>query len=403
MAYQFIHIEAYAREIKKELEVKAEENASKKKKQKKSRTVREIIAEAKREDDNCPHIDIEKLANPALAPEKIYGLNLDAVEKEANFWAENSKDGGGQKLRKNGMCLLAGVVSLPNDTTPEDWQSFKNSAVNWLKKEYGKCLRSVIEHKDEAHKHLHFYCIPDAGKQFSSIHKGIEARTKARQEKLSSKEQNLAYCEAMREFQDKFSLEVGQPHGLTRIGPGRRRLTRAQWQQEQAQARALKQANSRAKKVVKKAEKQAIEIVEKAEEKASNINAFGVSVGGFFDGLKNGYSKSKKELEEKIDEVREEERAKHLKELNEQRKHFEYEIDQSESARDDLKLTNKELRTELKNIYSKHGEYIKEQKALEEKEKLSREIEARRQQREQEEQEQRQRQNKDQGIKSVFN
>ncbi len=35
MAYQFIHIEAYAREIKKELEVKAEENASKKKKQKK--------------------------------------------------------------------------------------------------------------------------------------------------------------------------------------------------------------------------------------------------------------------------------------------------------------------------------------------------------------------------------
>ncbi len=301
------------------------------------------------------------------------------------------------------MCLLAGVVSLPNDTTPEDWQSFKNSAVNWLKKEYGKCLRSVIEHKDEAHKHLHFYCIPDAGKQFSSIHKGIEARTKARQEKLSSKEQNLAYCEAMREFQDKFSLEVGQPHGLTRIGPGRRRLTRAQWQQEQAQARALKQANSRAKKVVKKAEKQAIEIVEKAEEKASNINAFGVSVGGFFDGLKNGYSKSKKELEEKIDEVREEERAKHLKELNEQRKHFEYEIDQSESARDDLKLTNKELRTELKNIYSKHGEYIKEQKALEEKEKLSREIEARRQQREQEEQEQRQRQNKDQGIKSVFN
>lgn len=295
------------------------------------------------------------------------------------------------------MCLLAGVVSLPNDTTPEDWQSFKNSAVNWLKKEYGKCLRSVIEHKDEAHKHLHFYCIAEAGKQFSSIHKGIEARTKARQEKLSAKEQNLAYCEAMREFQDKFSRDVGQPHGLTRLGPGRRRLTRAQWQQEQAQARALKQANSRAKKVVKKAEKQAIEIVEKAEEKASNINAFGVSVGGFFDGLKNGYSKSKKELEEKIDEVREEERAKHLKELNEQRKHYEYEIDQLESARDDLKLTNKEQRKILK----KYAPYIKEQEALEEKEKLSREIEARRHQREQEEQ--RQHQNKDQGIKSVFN
>lgn len=383
MAYQFIHIEAYAREIK---------NGGS------GRTVREIIAEAKREEGNCPHIEIDKKNDPNLAPEKIYGLSLENVEKEVHKWAENSKDFGGQRLRKNGNCLLAGFVSMPDDTPANDWMKFKSHAVNWLKKEYGKSLRSVIEHKDEAHKHLHFYCIPEAGKQFSSIHKGIEARTKARQEKLSSKEQNLAYCEAMREFQDKFSLEVRQPHGLTRIGPGRRRLTRAQWQQEQAQARALKQAKNKGAKIMKKAEKQAIEIVEKAEDKASSINAFGTSMGGFFDGLKNGYSKSKKELEEKIDEAREEERAKAKKELNEQRKHYEYELDQSESARDDLKLTNKELRTELKSIYSKHGDYIKEQKALEEKEKLSREIEARRQKREQEEQEQRQ-QNKDKKMK----
>lgn len=369
MAYQFIHIEAYAREIKKGLT---------------GRTVREIIAEAKREPGNCPHIDIDKKSNPALAPVRIYGLNLDKVEEEVHRWAENSKDGGGQKLRKNGNCLLAGVVSLPDDTLEKDWQSFKNSAVNWLKKEYGKCLRSVIEHKDEAHKHLHFYCIPEAGKQFSSIHKGIEARTKARQEKLSSKEQNLAYCEAMREFQDKFSIEVGQHHGLTRLGPGRRRLTRAQWQQEQAQARALKQAKSRAKKVLKQAEKQAEEITQQAEEKAQKTAGFGASVGGFFDGLKNGYSKSKKELEEKIEEAREEERAKHSKELNEQRKTYEHRLAESESARDHLKQTNKELKKGLKSINEKYGDYIKEQIAQEKAEREAREAEQRRQQREQE-------------------
>ncbi len=365
MAYQFIHIEAYAREIKKGLT---------------GRTVREIIAEAKREPGNCPHIDIDKKSNPALAPVRIYGLNLDKVEEEVHMWAENSKDGGGQKLRKNGNCLLAGVVSLPDDTLEKDWQSFKNSAVNWLKKEYGKCLRSVIEHKDEAHKHLHFYCIPEAGKQFSSIHKGIEARTKARQEKLSSKEQNLAYCEAMREFQDKFSIEVGQHHGLTRIGPGRRRLTRAQWQQEQAQARALKQAKSRAKKVLKQAEKQ-------AEEKAQKTAGFGASVGVWAAGVAGGWHKPTKQAEEAAKEAAEAletERAKHSKELNEQRKTYEHRLAESESARDHLKQTNKELKKGLKSINEKYGDYIKEQIAQEKAEREAREAEQRRQQREQE-------------------
>lgn len=250
MPYQFIHVETYAREIKK--------GAT-------GRTMRDIIAEAGREPDNCPHIDPEKLADPALAPEHIYGYTLDRVEHEATRWAEKSKDGGGQALRKNGVCLLAGVVSLPNDTTPEAWGKFKRDAVKWLKKEYGSTLRSVIEHKDEDHPHLHFYCIPEQGKQFSSIHKGIEARTKARQQKLSGKQQNLAYCEAMREWQDKFSHDVGQPHGLTRIGPGRRRLTRAEWKKEQQQAKALQQAQSRAKSIDRKTEKRAIEREQEAE------------------------------------------------------------------------------------------------------------------------------------------
>ena len=386
MAYQFIHIEAYAREIKKGLT---------------GRTVREIIAEAKREPGNCPHIDIDKKSNPALAPVRIYGLNLDKVEEEVHRWAENSKDGGGQKLRKNGNCLLAGVVSLPDDTLEKDWQSFKNSAVNWLKKEYGKCLRSVIEHKDEAHKHLHFYCIPEAGKQFSSIHKGIEARTKARQEKLSSKEQNLAYCEAMREFQDKFSIEVGQHHGLTRIGPGRRRLTRAQWQQEQAQARALKQAKSRAKKVLKQAEKQAEEITQQAEEKAQKTAGFGASVGVWAAGVAGGWHKPTKQAEEAAKEAAEAletERAKHSKELNEQRKTYEHRLAESESARDHLKQTNKELKKGLKSINEKYGDYIKEQIAQEKAEREAREAEQRRQQREREAEQRRQQREQDRGM-----
>lgn len=369
MTYQFIHIEAYAREIK--------EGAT-------GITMREIIAEADREPGNCPHIDKEKLANPALAPQRLYGLPLEKVEAEAHLWAENSKDGGNQRVRKNGNCLLAGVVSLPNSTAPDAWDKFKNDAIQWLKKEFGDTLRSVIEHKDEDHPHLHFYAVPKAGKAFGSIHKGIEARTKARQEKLKTSEQNLAYCEAMREWQDKFSRDVGQKHGLTRIGPGRRRLTRAQWQQEKTQAKALLQAKSRAKKVEKKAEKQAEEIVQQAEEKAQKTAGFGASLGGWVAGVAGGWHKPTKEAEEAAKAAAEEleaEREKHKKEVEELKKTSRYELAQSESARDDLKQTNVELRTALKSINEKYGGYIKEHEAKQAEVKAA---EQRRQQQERE-------------------
>ena len=370
MAYQFIHIEAYAR-------VAGAGKAG-------GRNVGNVLAEADRKPGNCPHIDPEKLADPALAPARIYGLKLEKVEAEANAWAEQAKDAQGRNLRKDGHCLLAGVVSLPNDTPPGDWQRFKNDAVKWLKNEYGERLRSVIEHKDESHPHLHFYAVPEVGKGFASLHPGQQAARKAKAQGLKKGEQNEAYKNAMRDWQDKFSMDVGQHHGLTRIGPGQRRLTRGEWKQEQKQAKALQQAKSRAKSVLKQAEKKAIEREQQAEEKSRNINAFGVSVGGFFDGLKNGYSKSKKELEEKIEEVREEERAKHSKELNEQRKTYEHRLAESESARDHLKQTIKEKNATLKTINDKFGDYIKEQITQEKTALEAKKAEQRRQQREQE-------------------
>ena len=384
MAYQFIHIEAYAR-------VAGAGKAG-------GRNVGNVLAEADRKPGNCPHIDPEKLADPALAPARIYGLKLEKVEAEANAWAEQAKDAQGRNLRKDGHCLLAGVVSLPNDTPPEDWRRFRYDAIDWLKKEFGDRLRSVIEHRDESHPHLHFYCIQEHGKGFASLHPGQQAARKAKAQGLKKGEQNEAYKNAMRDWQDKFSMDVGQHHGLTRIGPGQRRLTRGEWKQEQKQAKALQQAKSRAKSVLKQAEKKAIEREQQAEEKASNINGFGASVGGFFDGLRDGYSKSKKELEEKIDEVREEERAKHSKELNEQRKTYEHRLAESESARDHLKQTIKEKNATLKTINDKFGDYIKEQITQEKTALEAKKAEQRRQQREREAEQRRQQREQDRGM-----
>lgn len=377
MAYQFIHVEAYARVA----------GAGKTG----GRNIGDVLAEADRKPGNCPHIDPEKLANPALAPARIYGLKLEKVEEEATKWAEHAKDAQGRNLRKDGHCLLAGVVSLPAGTPDKDWQRFKADALKWLKNEYGSALRSVIEHKDESHPHLHFYAVPEHGKDFASLHAGQKAAREAKAQGLKKGEQNRAYCEAMRAWQDKFSLEVGQKHGLTRLGPGRRRLTRAEWQKEQQQAKALQQARSKAKKVLKQAEKQAEEITQQAQEKAQKTAGFGASVGGFLAGVAGDWHKPTKEAEEAAKaaaEALEAERAKHSKELNDQRKTYEHRLAESESARDDLKQTIKEQNATLKTIKAKYGGYIKEQEAREKAEREGREVELRKELREKEAKEQ---------------
>lgn len=390
MSYQFIRIEAYSRTAGAG---KAGGNS-----------MRDVLAEAGREPGNCPHIDAEKLADPALAPERLYGRPLDKVEEEATKWAEQAKDAQGRNLRKDGHCLIGGVVSMENEATPDDWYRFKVDALEWLKKEYGDRLRSVIEHKDESHPHLHFYCIQEPGKAFAGLHPGQKAAREAKAAGLHKGEQNKAYIEAMSGWLDKFAKEVGQHHGLTRIGPGERRLTRAEWKQEQKQAKALQQAKSRAKSVLKQAEKKAVEREQQAEEKAQKVGGFGASVGGWAAGVAGGWHKPTKEAgeaAEKAAEALESERAKHSKELNEQRKHYQHELAESESARDHLKQTIKEKNATLKTINMKYGDYIREQEAREKAEREAKEAEQRRQQKEREAkqaEERRQRREQDRGM-----
>lgn len=55
-------------------------------------------------------------------------------------------------------------------------------------------------------------------------------------------------------WQDEYHAAVGVPEGLTRSGPRRRRLTRAQWQAEKATAQAHKAALERAENATAHAE-----------------------------------------------------------------------------------------------------------------------------------------------------
>ena len=222
MGYQFLHLESYAR------------HGSKQHGQPRKWSAREIAAEAMREPDACPHVEQPQ------PPQVLHGCTPAEAAKLAHDWADSSQDAKGRKLRADGLALAAGVVSLPSEQA-KDWPRFREATVAWLREQYGERLRSVVEHTDEKHPHLHFYAVPLPGERFEVLHPGRQAAAKKAQQGAKKGAQNAAYKAAMVGWQDDFQNAVAAHFALTRRGPGKRRLTRGAWKAEQEQARSLAQ------------------------------------------------------------------------------------------------------------------------------------------------------------------
>ena len=222
MGYQFLHLESYAR------------HGSKQHGQPRKWSAREIAAEAMREPDACPHVEQPQ------PPQVLHGCTPAEAAKLAHDWADSSKDAKGRKLRADGLALAAGVVSLPAEQR-QDWPRFREATVAWLREQYGERLRSVVEHTDETHPHLHFYAVPLPGERFEVLHPGRQAAAEKARQGAKKGAQNAAYKQAMVGWQDGFQNAVAAHFALTRRGPGKRRLTRGAWKAEQEQARSLAQ------------------------------------------------------------------------------------------------------------------------------------------------------------------
>lgn len=252
MAYQFIHVESYSRTPPKKGKTGGHSVAS-------------VVNEAIREPNSIPHIDDPK------PPVYIYGKPLESLEETCETWAASMTDAKGRKLRKDALCLAAGVVSMPEDTTPEAWATFRADAVGHLQQKYGDRLQTVIEHTDESHPHLHFYVVPRPGERFESIHQGKAAAADVKRAGGVKGAQNQAYKSAMRAYQDEFFEAVGIKNGLTRIGPGRRRLTREEWKLEQLQVEAAAKMIAVAQEKVDLSEVEAEDIRKKASADAKEF------------------------------------------------------------------------------------------------------------------------------------
>ena len=271
-SYQFIHVDSYGREGSTQTKTSMDKHGAKVTTTTKSRSASDILNEQWRVDGACPHIE-----NPRK-PGLLYGVEPAEVLPIMNQWADQAKDAQGRKLRKDGHCILIGVASLPR-SMEDNFPEFAEDTLIWLKEKYGDRLKSVVVHDDEAHPHLHFSVVPNIGEKFEDIHDGFKASKKAKTDGKLKSDQNYAYKEAMRNYQDEFSKNVAMAHGLTRIGPGRRRLTRSQWHAEKKQAAYF--ANAKNMAMV-----QAKEIILSAQKEAQSI---GVKVASAFSGAVNGW------------------------------------------------------------------------------------------------------------------
>ncbi|MCW0082682.1 hypothetical protein [Burkholderia pseudomallei] len=289
-SYQFIHVDAYSREGSVQVRTQKNKKGGEHTTTITSMSAKDILEEQWRVEGACPHIAIPG------EPELLFGVPPLDVMPMINEWAENTKDAKGRKLRKDGHCVLIGVASLPREME-DNFDDFAKDTINYLKEKYADRLKSVISHRDEAHPHLHFTVVPHIGEKFEDIHEGFKAANEAKRLGKKKGEQNLAYIEAMRAYQDEFSSKVAARHGLTRIGPKRRRLTRAEWQKEKQQAAYFSNASeayrSGYKAGINRAKDQAKEIIRKAKIQAAEIlkstERMGFKFSAFLDGFKDGW------------------------------------------------------------------------------------------------------------------
>lgn len=246
MGFQFAHIETYYRTGGRNGKL----------------NIAEIISEARRSPEASLHVENPK--NPV----PVYGCGFDELMHRHDTMIEQAHEtlanGKKRAVRKDTCSLFTCVLSHP--ATPEECRSdldikvavegWAKDSVKWLRRDLearGGTLETVIMHIDESHVHLHAYGLHFSG-HADRLHPGKVAKKiaveAAVEDGLEKKAANAigdkAYVTAMRSWQDSYSEKVGLPHGLTRLGPARRRLSRAEWMTEKAAAKGVQQAKAMA-------------------------------------------------------------------------------------------------------------------------------------------------------------
>jgi hypothetical protein len=243
--------------------------------------VAQVICEGLRSGEYHPHVETPKPPIPVFGdPGEFQQLHDNHVAKRKTCATKNGRVSE-RSIRADRHTLFTIVASYPMPTdaveaSPDEIERFNrwaNLTVDWVRERYGNQLKVALAHTDEKHPHLHFWLLPDdPSADATLLHPGkvakreIEARLKSEgtppREAVAAG--NRALKSAMREWQDSYHRAVGAPLGMRRDGPKRRRLSRGQFQAEQAMLdhhRKLEEDRARLEAQVATLEKQAVAMV----------------------------------------------------------------------------------------------------------------------------------------------
>lgn len=352
-SYQFIHIECYSINAAK----KTRDN-------KKKRTVQEIINEVVREENYFsdlitePH-SFEDLEYWGEDPRNLVSMCQDVLDNPEN------KDPLGRKLRKDTTLLLAGVASykcIENQTcqqtaSSKHYKKWRAETIKFLRQEYGENLKTVVEHTDEAHPHLHFYVINPDGPA-TKLHDGWAAVENEKSSWISIKdkteqkrEKNRIYNTAMSNFQNKYNKFM-LPIGMLRIGPKRQRLTRSSYMLQKKQAAQIYLENEKLKQNKKSLADYESELKQKYSivENLSESNFFARTISASVLAFKKSTSKDVyDDLNKAI-----EKQNRDIEKLSSELKHVKSELVKTEVAKErqrrELVKQNEELQKMLNSV-----------------------------------------------------
>lgn len=172
-SYQFLHLGSYGRSPRA-----GEPRWS---------CIEGITEEGARVPSACRHL--RYLGEPLI----VFGVSPIEAGRLATERANQARDAGRKlrRLRRDGVCLLAGVVSYPVDNLslgedPVDSDAYalwRRMTLAWLRHQFGHHLKSVVENRDERFRHLHCYVVPevrdDRRLDINNIHPGRRAKAAA--------------------------------------------------------------------------------------------------------------------------------------------------------------------------------------------------------------------------------
>lgn len=250
---QFFHIQTYARKANKA-----------------GQSVEQVLAEAGREPKYSRHVAVPRPYRvvTGLSPQEVQQRHDEMIATGGVTVTLKGGKTARRGIRKDRHTLLTAVASHPHltsqiDADPlarADYEAWVERNVRFLRDLFGDRLVSVIEHVDEEYPHLHAYILPLDDPTCSArdlnpcwIAKSAAeaaARTAGETDKTAVKLGNDAYRARARELQDQYHEQVGLASGLTRTGPKRERLSRAQWRARKDEAVRIARTHQQMERMV---------------------------------------------------------------------------------------------------------------------------------------------------------